>query len=213
MRGAASLLLAASLAGCVAAIATGSLFGCTDQNARYREALAHMEALERQSDAEFDAARAHQAEILAPGNWPRDAAPAPAPAALLNHLDAAGRHMQRAATIQEQRIGAEREILALPLLDGAVDTRILFHMDLEAQQAKGELFAVTLEMYTSLLEKARTGDRDGYAALLPVYAAGIEAGNRRYQELDSARQEYQQKRLAPPSGAAQPPFAAERTGI
>lgn len=157
---------------------------CRPDMARYDAAVARMNALDARVDAGFDAVRVRNDRLLGPGAWDD-------PEALVAALEASRADMAEVLSDHRRRIEAEREILDLEVLAETPGTRLLYHMDLKAQEAKRDVLARTLEMYDRLLEAARRGDRRAYARHAAAYGARIEAANDRFRELDRARQRRQ----------------------
>lgn len=158
---------------------------CSDDGKAYKQALARMEALESSVDAHFEAARAENGLILSSDAW-KD------PSALARALATAQTELAAAKRDQEARIAVSESILALPALDHSIRTRVLFHLDLDAQRAKLTVFSLTLEMYAALDEQVQRGDQAAYAELSRMYANGIREASKRYRELDLERQRQQQ---------------------
>lgn len=167
--------------------------GCADDHARYADAVARMDELSAQVDAAFDRSAPHRKIIFSDTAWDDTQA-------LVRALDAAHSVMNEALTAQDERIRVEESILELAALDASPDTRVLYHMDLEAQRAKRTVFVLSVEMLEALTAEARAGDRKAFDDLAEVYGRGMGAANQRYRELDQARQQRQQTdaRATPP---------------
>lgn len=167
------------------------LAACSGDHARYEKLVERMDALAVQVDAGFDRVAPHARVIFSDTAWDD-------PAALIAALDAAREGMAGVLSAQEDRIRVEQSILELSALDQSPDTRVLYRMDVEAQQAKRAVFVLSLEMYEALAAEARAGNRETFAELANVYRAGVESGNRRFRDLDRQRQERQQAAVREP---------------
>ncbi|MBI5136789.1 MAG: hypothetical protein HZA24_05565 [Nitrospirae bacterium] len=150
----------------------------------YQRALAALSGLEQRVDAGFDRVRARNDAIFAASAW-ND------PAALAQALTAARDGMAAVAADQRSRIARERAMLDLKAMANAPITRELYHLDLDAQHAKLAVFDLSHEMYGALLDAARAGGRARFDELAGLYRGGVDAANRRYAELDLARQQRQ----------------------
>ncbi|MDH5526580.1 MAG: hypothetical protein OEY97_04650 [Nitrospirota bacterium] len=166
--------------------------GCVDDHARYDQAVQRMDQLAAQVDAGFDRVAVHNGKVFTEDSWDDRKG-------LVDALDAARAGMTDILADQEERIRVEEGILELAALEHSVDTRVLYHMDLDAQRAKRDLFAITLEMYEALAAEVQEDDRGAFDELSQVYRSGVEAGNQHFQELDKLRQDQQQ------SSARRPP--------
>lgn len=161
------------------------LCACADDHARYAKAVARMDELSEQVDAIFDRTAAHREAIFSDNAWED-------PRALIDAVDEVRSGMTEALLAQEERIRVEESILELAALDQSAETRVLYHMDLEAQRAKRMIFVLSAEMFGELAKEAHAGNRSAFEELAKVYRAGVDEANRRYQELDRARQQRQQ---------------------
>jgi len=166
-----------------------ALVACAPDRAAYDAAVARMEALDRQVDADFDRARALHVELFAKEAWDD-------PDALAARIGEAQEHIARAIEDHDRRVAAEEAVLDMDLLKDAVGTRLLYRMDLEAQRAKGEVFAETRAMYDDLAGAVLARDPKAYARAAEAHGVRIAAANDRYRELDLARQ----RRQEPPQG-------------
>jgi hypothetical protein len=160
---------------------------CNPQMARYDAAVARMTALDARVDGAFDAARSQNNAIFPAPAWDH-------PAAVAAALTRARDRMTEAVADHERRLATERDILSMDVLAGMPDQRALYTLDLKAQEAKGRVLALTLEMYRELLADVESRQRDAFEAQTRAYAARIRDANDRFRELDLERQRSQQAR-------------------
>ncbi len=165
------------------------MLGCDSNQARYDDAVDRLARLEADVDALFARAQAGNAALFGKDQWQdRDR--------IISALTDSIRAMSNAEAKQRQRITLEEEIMGFEFLADSAETRLLYRLDLDSQQAKLTVFTIALEMYQKLLPEARANNRTTYEELAQVYSRGIAAANQRYKELDLLRQT-QQKALHP----------------
>jgi len=179
--------MAGALAGVLCAAL--ALAACSADRAAYDAAVARMDALDVKVDAAFDAARGLHGELFAQDAWDD-------PGALAARLDEARGHIAEALADHDRRVATEAGLLDMDAMKKAADTRLLYRMDLEAQQAKREVFVETGAMYDDLARAVAARDPKAYARAAEAHGTRIEQANARYRELDLARQRRQQ----PPAG-------------
>lgn len=160
------------------------LVACSPDRAAYDAAVARMDALDGRVDAAFDAAREVHAQLFAKDAWDD-------PGALAERLKEAEGHIDEAIADQDRRIATEEEILGLKAMKDAADTRLLYHLDLDAQRAKRDVFALMKGMYGDLIQAVLDRDPGAYAKAADAHGARIDAANARYRELDLDRQRRQ----------------------
>ncbi len=165
--------------------------GCGEgPDAEYQAALDELTRLEAVVDAGFDRASAHNKAIFDPSGWDDRER-------LTRMLTEAEADMGRVVAAQQARIGQERSILTLKLMDNAPETRMLYLLDLKAQQAKLAIFEISREMYGKLKQEAVAGNRTGFDELAGIYRRGVRAANRKFVDLDLARQQHQERMRGP----------------
>jgi hypothetical protein len=152
--------------------------------AEYDAALKDLAAFESKVDEGFEAARSRHENILGEAAWET-------PLALVASLQSATLAMGQVVADQKARIERERAILDLKAMDNAPATRELYHLDLKTQHAKLAIFQIFQEMYGDLLTQVKAGDPAAFSELAKIYREGVGAANRRYVELDEARQRRQ----------------------
>jgi len=162
----------------------------------YDAALKELAAFETKVDEGFESTRTRHKNILGEDAWET-------PIALVAALQAAADEIAQVVADQKARIAKERSILDLKVMDNAPATRELYHLDLETQHAKLAIFQIFQEMYGELMAQVKAGDPSAFAELARVYREGVGAANRRYVELDEARQ-LRQEALLGDSIEAQP---------
>jgi len=166
------------------AISLPALAACAPDRAAYDAAVARMDALDKQVDTAFDAARGLHAKLFAKDAWDD-------PGALAALLEEAEGHIDDALAAQDRRIATEQEILGLKALENAAETRLLYHLDLDAQRAKRDVFAETKAMYGDLVQAVLDRDPKAYLKAAEAHEKEIGAANARYRELDLERQRRQ----------------------
>jgi hypothetical protein len=177
----------AFLAGVAVACAALLLASCAPDRAEYDAAVARMDALDRQVDAAFDAARALHPRLFARDAWDD-------PDALAALVAEAQGHIADALADHDRRVATEASVLEMDALKDAAGTRLLYRMDLEAQAAKRAVFVEMRDMYDDLAAALRARDPKAYAQAAEQHGARIADLNARYSELDLARQ----RRQGPP---------------
>ncbi len=163
--------------------------------AEYNQALERLSALESTVDDGFDRAHRQNKAIFAKDAWD-------APTQLAEALRTARTLMAETIQTQRKRIDRERAILSLELMSNAPETRELYHLDIAAQGAKLAVFEISHEMYDQLLAEVTAANRERFDELAQIYRGGIQVANRRFVELDQARQR-RQKQM---TGLANPPI-------
>ncbi len=167
------------------------LAGCgAAPEAEYNAALDELTRLEAVVDAGFDRASAHNKAIFDPSGWDD-------PQQLTRMLTEAETDMGRVVAAQQARIGQERAILALKLMENAPQTRTLYLLDIKAQQAKLAIFEISHEMYGKLREEAAANNRSGFDELAEIYRRGVQSAKRRFVDMDLARQQHQERMKGP----------------